>query len=259
MIALEKPPLFQRQDLIETSNSKKGFGDGESAFTVIVPSYNGGMRLETVVDDLSSLLEHTNGFLLLVNDGSTDDTQAVMHSLCMRYPRVASIHLDQNMGQQSALMVGMSYCKTPWIITMDDDGSHPGFVIPLLLKKAAEGFNLVYARNTSVSTTSLRSLASFLHSLHFRLFLHCPAGIRVGSFRILSRNLASKILKEQSRFLYVSAMCFLFSPRTATINYRYESIDPTSSRYNLKKLIMLSWNLFYHYGPLRRFALERSE
>ena len=248
MITSQKPPLFQGQDQLE-----------ESAFTVIVPSYNGGKRLVAVADDLSFLLEQASGFLLFVNDGSTDDTQAVIHSLCMRYPRVTSIHLDENIGQQSALMAGMFYCKTPWIITMDDDGSHPGFVIPLLLKKASEGFNLVYARNTSMSSTILRSLASYLHSLHFRLFLHCPAGIRVGSFRILSRGLALKILEEPSRFLYVSAKCFLFSPRTAAINYRYEGTNTTISRYNLKKLILLSWNLFYHYGPLRRLALERSK
>ena len=154
----------------------------EPLFTLIVPSYNGARNLAALADELSSPLEQANGVLLFVNDGSTDDTQLVIRSLSARYPRVTGIQLDRNRGQQSALMAGISYCRTPWIITMDDDGSHPGFVIPLLLEKAAEGFDLVYARNTYASGSFLRSQASRLHSLHFRLFLGCPARIHVYSF-----------------------------------------------------------------------------
>ena len=94
----------------------------EPVFTVIVPSYNGGENLPALADELSSQLEDTNGILLFVDDGSTNDTQAVIRSLSMRHPRIFGIYLDRNRGQQCALMAGMQYCRTPWVITMDDDG-----------------------------------------------------------------------------------------------------------------------------------------
>jgi glycosyltransferase involved in cell wall biosynthesis len=234
--------------------------------SVLIPVRNGGAALADVVEFVRSPLEWRNGEngsdptteVVIVDDGSTDDSWEVIKSLSDRNSAVRGLRLDRHRGQQSALLAGFTSCRGDVIITMDDDGAHNPAGIPVLVKKAEAGFDLVYAEPPLRPGGGIRRFASHLHRSLFRR-LGAPPGIGVGSYRLLSAKLARRILAAPRPFPYVSALAFSLRPhpRTATV-----AVPPGNggrrSRFSVLALIRLEWRLWCSYGPLAR-ARERPD
>jgi len=105
------------------------------ALTVLLPAHNEEQTLQGTVEALLAS-DHPNLRVLVVNDGSTDGTQALIHRLCAD-PRVEHLHLTPNRGKALALQAGLEQVQTPHVATVDAD--------------------------TYVSPTTLRSLSEALH------------------------------------------------------------------------------------------------
>ena len=113
--------------------------------SIIIPVYN-------EVDNITPLCEALARYckadyeVIFIDDGSTDGTLAAIEDISRKNANIKCISLSKNFGHQNALMAGMEYAAGEYIITMDGDLQHPPALIPEMLDKLNEGFDLVNTR-----------------------------------------------------------------------------------------------------------------
>jgi undecaprenyl-phosphate 4-deoxy-4-formamido-L-arabinose transferase len=130
--------------------------------SVVVPCYRSAATLPRLVEGLSAVLpEVTTAYeVILVVDGSPDNTWDVASQLTAKYPHTRAIRLARNYGQHNALIAGVRQARYEIVVTMDDDLQHPPDQVPVLLKELRDDIDLVYGVPTEEEHGFLRSLAS---------------------------------------------------------------------------------------------------
>ncbi len=105
--------------------------------SIVIPLFNEDEGIEQLVDDLQKVLNMPYE-LVLVDDGSDDNTWQIVCKLAALWGEVKGICLSRNFGHQTALIAGMEHASASRVITMDGDGQHPPSLIPVLLQKMDE-------------------------------------------------------------------------------------------------------------------------
>ena len=211
--------------------------------SVVVPAYNEEEVLPEFHRRLTGVLEKLSFFseILYVNDGSSDETLKVIKDF--HDPRVAVIDLSRNFGKEIALTAGLDHARGEAVVVIDADLQDPPELIPELVEKWREGYDVVYARR------SHRDGESFLKKASAKLFYRIIQGVSrvkipedTGDFRLLSRRAVESLkqLRESHRFMK-GLFTWIGFPQIA-VNYRR---DPRFAG-------QTKWN----YWQLWNFALE---
>lgn len=218
---------------------------------IVVPVYNEEEALPAfhreLVDAIQSLPYTFT--IYYVNDGSTDQTNALLEQLACADPRVRMIELSRNFGHQAALTAGLDEAEEDYIISMDGDGQHPPALIPEMLKLAESGYDLVLTqREDDLAGSRFKRETS---GLFYRLINRIgDTKIVPGSadFRLMSRTAADglKQMREYHRFLrgMVSWMGF----RTVILPYTAPPRLGGKSKYTLKKMLSLAGNAIFSFS-----------
>lgn len=113
--------------------------------SIVVPLYNEGENVVRFYEKLSKALEKLGHSyeVILVDDGSTDDTFSLLREICSKDPRVRAVRFRKNFGQTAAMVAGIDYSRGSVLITMDGDLQNDPRDIPLLIEKVDEGFDIV--------------------------------------------------------------------------------------------------------------------
>ena len=135
-----------------------------SSLSVVIPVFNSARTLPELLDRLCRALEVLSSEyeVVLVNDGSSDSSGAVMHSLAASRPWVHVIELMRNYGQHNALLCGIRAARNDVIVTMDDDLQHPPEELPNLIAALDDeaGYDLVYGVPRSLPHSRWRNFLS---------------------------------------------------------------------------------------------------
>jgi len=180
--------------------------NAETLLSVVVPVYNEAAvlpefhrRLATVLDELD-----LRGEVVYVNDGSSDDTLAVLHALRRGDPRVALINLSRNFGKEIAMTAGLDHARGDAVVVIDADLQDPPELIPELLRVWREGYDVAYAKRTARGGESWLKRAT---ARAFYYMIQRVGRVRIpentGDFRLLSRRAVDALgqLREQHRFM----------------------------------------------------------
>jgi dolichol-phosphate mannosyltransferase len=187
--------------------------------TFLLPCYNEGAvlgetcrRIKAVGDAVGKRYE-----IVLVNDGSTDNTLAQMLEFAQRDPAFVIVNLSRNHGHQLALSAGLHFCAGQRVLIMDADLQDPPELLPDMLALMDQGADVVYAQRRSRPGDELlkRAACSVFYRVLSRLSEH-PIPLDTGDFRLISRRVLEIILQmpERHRFLrgMVSWVGFLQVP-----------------------------------------------
>lgn len=173
--------------------------------SVIVPSYNEATVLEAFHQRLSAVLAGLpmQTEVVYVNDGSTDKTLEVLHSLRMNDHTVGIVDLSRNFGKEIAMVAGLDNARGDAVIVIDADLQDPPELIPELVQNWQDGYDGVYAVRLSREGESwLKKItAHFFYRIINRLS-RVPIPEDTGDFRLLSRRAVDSLrkLREQHRF-----------------------------------------------------------
>lgn len=177
--------------------------------TIMVPCYKEEKSLPVLYE---ALFGDGNGVcrqhdceyrLLLINDGSPDETQSIIENLAERDKRIQYISLSRNFGKEAAMLAGFDYAQGDCVIVMDADMQDPPSLIPQMIKEWKAGFEDVYAKRRN------RGKESWLRkklSLTFYSLLQHTARFdvleNVGDYRLLDRKCIEilKQLRESDRY-----------------------------------------------------------
>jgi len=171
-----------------------------------VPAHNEEKTLPVLYEELKRLMDCHDGYdweLLIVNDGSTDGTLAVMKELRKRDERVHYVSLSRNFGKENAMLAGFDYATGDCMIIMDADMQDPPSLIPDMLALWEQGYEDVYARRADRGRESwLRKQCSLLFYRILEASTRFEVLQNVGDFRLLDRCCieALRQMREQDRY-----------------------------------------------------------
>ena len=222
-------------------------------YSVIAPVYNEieGLRefyqvLRGVMEDLGEPWE-----LLLVDDGSTDGTRDLILTLAEEEERIVPLIFTRNFGHQIAVTAGMDHARGDAIIIIDADLQDPPQVIPELIEKWKEGYEVVYAvrREREGETWFKRASASAFYRLINRITdINIP--LDTGDFRLLDREVLQVLngMRERERFLRGMSTWVGFNQ--IGVPYDRKSRFAGKSKYPIKKMLKLALNAVTGFSTL---------
>lgn len=174
--------------------------------TVLIPCFNEEDNLGTLYQRLKSItckLENYKFQILLVNDGSKDNTLKKMKELHKKDDAVSYLSLSRNFGKENAMLAGLDYAEGDAVILMDADLQDPPELIPQMLQEWEHGFDDVYARRRNrAGETWLKKTTAFWYYRILRKFADIDIPADVGDFRLLDRQAVDALcsLREKQRY-----------------------------------------------------------
>jgi polyisoprenyl-phosphate glycosyltransferase len=177
------------------------------ALSVIVPSHDEAVALPVVVPAIVRALAGTPHEIILIDDGSSDDTWSTIAHLCRTVPQVVGVRLTRNFGHQAAILAGLHAASGDAVLMMDADGQHPPESIPDFVKEWRRGAVVVQGvRTETEGEGALKRWTS-------RMFYRCLATvggpeIPIGSadFRLLARPVVDSVLASVGPLLFLRGL-----------------------------------------------------
>lgn len=207
--------------------------------SIIIPCFRSEHYLETTVLEILELFSTQNKYtaeIILVDDGSPDQTYRTIQTLCHHHPEIIGIRLSRNYGQARARMAGLSYAKGDCIVFMDDDGQHPASGILSLSQKIFEDYDLVYSQFPTQKESFFRRLSSKITNRCLTAVTKKPANVKITSFFAISRFAADALARYQSPYIFLGGYLFEITKRVTTVEIQHRSRINGTSTYTFKKL-----------------------
>jgi len=211
----------------------------QPSVSVVTPVYNGEAsiaelcrRLQQVLPRIAARYE-----IILVNDGSRDQSWEVISKLCSQSAAVCGLNLMRNYGQHNALLCGIRAAKYDVVVTMDDDLQHPPEEIPRLLTRLSEGFDVVYGGPKKEQNGLSRAIASRLTRLALRAAVGAEVAKNVSAFRVFRTQLREAFADYQSPFVSIDVLLTWATNRFGASTVAFEPRRAGSSNYTFAKLV----------------------
>jgi glycosyltransferase involved in cell wall biosynthesis len=210
--------------------------------SVVAPVFNELESLDELHQRLTAVLVPFAEYeIVLVDDGSHDGSWDRLMVLSAQDPHLRLIRLSRNFGHQAALSAGLDAAHGEIVVLMDADLQDPPEVIPQLVAKWREGFDIVYAiRTAREGERAWRRLAIKSFYRVFRRIAATDIPEDTGDFRLLSRRAADALIAMPERALYLRGMTSWIGFRQIGVPYERQARFAGESKYPLGKLIRLA-------------------
>lgn len=197
------PRIFNNVKMSDLSRIRKS---SPPSISCVIPAYNEARSLPIVLPEIwRQLKSMTDRFeIIVVNDGSRDDTLHVANSMAATCPEMVVIELSRNFGKEAAMTAGLEMAQGEAVILMDADGQHPVSLLPTMLDHWQNGLDVVYAvRQSRADQSPLHaSLTGWFYSL-----VNWGSRVKIprdaGDFRLMDKRVVDVLvsLPERNRFM----------------------------------------------------------
>jgi undecaprenyl-phosphate 4-deoxy-4-formamido-L-arabinose transferase len=225
----------------------------EADLSIVVPVYNGSGSLKVLAERVASALSNWEYELVLVNDGSSDDSWARIVEAARADPRVRGIDLARNYGQHNALLAGIRAARGGTIVTIDDDLQNPPEEIPKLLAKLDEGYDVVYGTTTERQHGILRALGTRLTKWSLKVAIGSDIAGQVSAFRVFRTRLRDAFSDFQGPYVSIDALLGWGTARFGAVPVRHDARAVGRSSYGFVRLATHALNVLTGFTtrPLR--------
>jgi len=227
--------------------------------SVVVPLYNSAATLPRLLEELCAMPIDGGYELVLVNDGSRDDTETIALKLIENCTvPVTFISLSRNFGEHNAVLQGLRVSTGEFVVTMDDDLQNPPSEVAKLLQVARrENRDVVYSAYEEKKHSWWRNLGSSLTNLLADWSVDKPKGLYLSSFRCISRFVADEIAKSSNPTPYIDALIFQVTQNVGVVTVRHDARSAGESGYTLRALLRLWISMLINASvmPLRLATL----
>jgi undecaprenyl-phosphate 4-deoxy-4-formamido-L-arabinose transferase len=223
--------------------------------SIVVPVYRGAATVGRLVDALSDLAPEGGLEVVLVNDGSPDNSGEVCRDL-LTTARIPVVYIEhaRNYGEHNAVMTGLRNVSGDYIITMDDDLQNPPEEVVKLYDHARKGnWDVVYTRYAVKQHAGWRNLGSRFANHVADQLLDKPKGLYLSSFRCMSAMVVGAVTRYSGPYPYVDGLIMQVTQRIDSIEVRHLPRLEGRSNYTLARLVQLWLNLAtsFSLAPLR--------
>jgi polyisoprenyl-phosphate glycosyltransferase len=219
--------------------------------SVVAPVCDEAETLPEFYSRVSSALDGIEFELILVDDGSTDATPAILRDLAGEDHRVKVLFLSRNFGHQAALTAGLDHASGDAVAMLDADLQDPPEVIPAMLERWREGVDVVYAVRTERAGESRAKLATsrWFYRIFGRL-AQIQLEHNAGDFRLFDRQALEALnsMRERNRFLRGMSVWIGFT-QTA-VAYERDARYAGETKYTPRKMIRFSLDAISSFSHL---------
>lgn len=223
--------------------------------SIVVPVYRGADTVGRLVAALSALKPEGGIEIVLVNDGSPDNSGEV----CRRLAATATVPLTfiehaRNFGEHNAVMTGLRHARGAYVITMDDDLQNPPEEVLRLYDHARMGgWDVVYTRYAEKKHEGWRNLGSRFANWVADQLMDKPKGLYLSSFRCMSALVTREVTRYTGPYPYIDGLVMQVTQRIDSIEVMHLARAEGRSNYTMRRLIRLWLNLATNFSlmPLR--------
>ena len=230
-----------------------------TALTVVVPVYNSAGILPALAARLTPVLEAnaSDWEVVLVNDGSTDESWTAIEALAAGDTRYRGLDLMRNYGQHNALLAGIRAARHPTVVTIDDDLQNPPEEIPKLLAALDEGNDVVYGSADEPGFGIWRRAATALTKLALRSVIGGEVAGRVSAFRAFRTQLRDAFADYAGAYVAIDVLLSWGTKRFAAVPVRHDPRAEGRSGYTFSRLVTHAFNVLTGFTtrPLRIASL----
>ena len=224
--------------------------------SVVVPVYNEEevinetyKRLKSVMDGLDITYE-----IIFVNDGSRDRTRELALEICKNDSNIKFVDFARNFGHQTAITAGMDYASGDAIVVIDADLQDPPEVIPEMLEKWREGYEVVYGQRVKrEGETAFKKFTAkvFYRTLNKLTDVEIP--VDTGDFRLIDRKVCDALKQVDERNRYIRGIISWLGFRSIAVPFVREKRFAGTTKYPLKKMLKFASDaiISFSYKPLK--------
>lgn len=224
--------------------------------SIVVPVYNEQDNIDIFYQEVVKYMEQLAYCfeLIFVDDGSSDATPFIVERLAAADKRVRGLIMARNFGHQIALTCGLHHAKGDAVITMDGDMQHPPEMLPLLISKWEEGFQVV--QTVRINTEGVSWFKSFTSNMFYKL-MNTMSNVQVteggSDFRLLDKQVVASFRRFRERARFIRGMISAIGYRQTKIEFVAPKRFAGKSKFSLKKMLHFALDGITAYSktPLR--------
>jgi dolichol-phosphate mannosyltransferase len=212
--------------------------------SIVLPAYEEEQDIQPLYRDIIAQLEGNSTFeIIFVDDGSRDRTYERIEELARSDARVKGIRLSRNFGHQTALLAGLNEAAGEEVIMMDADGQHPPAMIPRLIEKMGEGYDVVNTTRTDARGTGMLKRIS---SRWFYRVFNALSDTRIepasADFRIMNRRALDAFLTIEEHDRFTRGLVSWMGFRQTHLPYQAEKRLRGRSKYSLRRMRLFAFD-----------------
>lgn len=207
--------------------------------SVVVPCFNEEEGLKTFNEILIQFLPRIYDYeIIYINDGSSDNTFHIIRALAENNPKIKYISFSRNFGHQNALKAGYDFASGDCAISLDADLQHPPAVIPELISKWEEGFEIV---NTIRHDHQSISLAKKISSGLFYRIMKKLSDVNIengmADFRLVDKKVLKELKRFQENYLFFRGIIPWMGFKQATVEFTANERFAGTTKYTFRKML----------------------
>ncbi len=211
--------------------------------SIVIPAYNEGENVLAIIQKIKEVFTNAqyNYEIILVDDGSKDNTLEIIKKQAWQSDHIYFIEFSKNFGHQLAVKAGMDYAYGDCVISMDCDLQHPPELIPDLLAKWEEGYEVVYtlrAEDKSLSKSKRSSSNNFYKILNWLSDIELEPGS--ADFRLTDRKVVEVLRNMHENEPFLRGLIKWLGFKQFAIHYFPAQRFAGKSKYTIKKMIRLA-------------------
>lgn len=224
--------------------------------SVVVPCYNEGEVVDELAERLSGVLDGTGRSyeVVLVDDGSSDDTMERLRAIHEARPAFRYIALSRNFGKEGAMLAGLRAADGDAVAIMDADLQHPPELLPTMWERLESGYEQVVARRDRTGDPVARTLASRLYYKLVNRLVDVRLEDGAGDFRMLARPALRALISLEETNRFSKGLMAWIGFRTTYIDYRNAPRAAGTSTWGFRSLFNYGVDsvLSFNAKPLRQ-------
>jgi Glycosyltransferases involved in cell wall biogenesis len=207
-------------------------------YSLVIPAYNEEAVIEETYFRLTRVMQALNESyeLIFVNDGSRDQTEALLGALESSDPNVRLLSFSRNFGHQTAVTAGLDHARGQAIIIIDADLQDPPELIPQMIEKWKEGYAVVYGQRRERRGESwFKKLSAALFYRFLNALTEVNIPLDTGDFRLIDRRVADILLTLREKNRFIRGLVSWVGFRQTALEYVREERRAGKTKYSLKK------------------------
>ena len=225
--------------------------------TILIPCYNEENTLSLLYERLKKMFTGLPAYqfqILLVDDGSTDNTMNIMKNLRENDKSVSYLSLSRNFGKENAMLAGLDYAEGDAVILIDADLQDPPELIPMMIEEWEKGYDDVYARRRSrAGETWFKRMTAHWYYRILRKLADIDIPADVGDFRLLDRQAVDALCSLREKQRYTKGLFSWIGYNKKELLFDRDARAAGNSKMNLHKLVGLAVDgiTSFSVAPLR--------
>ena len=218
--------------------------------SIVIPLYNEESSFNLLAERITALLDSLPMAVqvILVNDGSRDNTPYLMELLSKKDPRFKSVFLSRNHGHQIAVSAGMYYTDAESaIMIIDGDLQDPPELLPEFYNKIQEGYDVVYAVRKNRKENFIIKFAYWTYYRLQKMVSNYNIPIDSGDFCMISKRVKDIMVSMPEESRYLRGMRSWVGFKQFAYEYDRSKRQAGESKYSLKKLMELAFNGIFNF------------